>query len=311
MKFIAALFVFVLFLGFAAAQDEGACPVGNVYWPHVNCTLFYVCRPQGGVLLVDFCPSGLYWNQGAISCDWPFNVPECENGPTRPPYTIAPTSPTTTIPTTTEPTTTTTTPTTTTPTTTTPTTTVPTTTNGPSTTTTAPVDEICPPGANFWPHPYNCSMYYICMGNDYYLLVCPVGYYFNPVWDNCDLPVNVPECDGGTYPTGPTTTEVTTVITSTPTTTPPTTTTPTTTPPTTTTLPTTTTTTPTTTTRPPDNGCPATGTTKISHEEICEAFWLCVEGVRQEPYFVCPGGLFFDPILQKCNLPSEVDCGNL
>jgi hypothetical protein len=46
--------------------------------------------------------------------------------------------------------------------------------------------------------------------------------------------------------------------------------------------------------------------------EICEAYWLCVEGeLVNDNYFMCPVGLLFDPVLQKCNVPSAVECNSL
>ncbi len=52
-------------------QQPDICPPPAHYWPHpVNCTLFYICNPWEGDHFLDYCPSGLYWNQDVISCDW-------------------------------------------------------------------------------------------------------------------------------------------------------------------------------------------------------------------------------------------------
>ncbi|OXA47726.1 chondroitin proteoglycan 1 [Folsomia candida] len=202
-------------------------------------------------------------------------------------------------------------------------------------------EEICPPGADTWPH-HNCSQFYACNNGNPIVATCPENLYWNPEAEYCDFPDNVEECVDGTRPPTGTTLPVTqstpaptqqstttsAPITTVPTTPPPSTPgpsstaeeTPETEAPLTTTTPHTTTEeqpetedtagTPSTTTRLPPGVCPETGIIKIAHPEFCESYYLCVNGVRQEPPATCPDGLLFDPSLAECNQAADVDCGS-
>ncbi|OXA47729.1 probable endochitinase [Folsomia candida] len=203
---------------------------------------------------------------------------------------------------------------------------------------------ICPPGQDTWSH-HNCTLFYICNNGNPIVSTCPSELYWNPILETCDRQSEVPECVGGTRPpTGttqpvteslPTTTEQPTTtaepITTAPTTAAPTSTTysgppstveeetPETEAPFTTTTPHTTTEEapetedtagPSTTTQLPPGVCPGSGIAKIAHPEFCELYYLCVNGVRQEPPATCPDGMLFDPSLSECNQAADVDCGS-
>jgi len=182
-------------------------------------------------------------------------------------------------------------------------------------------DDICTsPDIEYAPHE-DCTKYYICDNGNAIEQECNPNLYWNPALNTCDFPINVPECVGGTRPPVGTPVPTTAATTPPPTTTQGTTTQGTTTQATTTQATTTlaTTTTPTetpepeptsqsTTTRLPPGQCPPTGVVKIPHEFICEAYYTCVNGVRYEPYQMCPEGLQFDPVIAECNLESIVNC---
>lgn len=46
----------------------------------------------------------------------------------------------------------------------------------------------------------------------------------------------------------------------------------------------------------------------LPFSELCEAYYLCVNGDRQEPPSYCPEGLYFDVTIGECNLAADVDC---
>lgn len=46
----------------------------------------------------------------------------------------------------------------------------------------------------------------------------------------------------------------------------------------------------------------------LPHPKDCSKFLMCVQGQLVEGQ--CPNGLYFDSVLQICNWPSEVDCGD-
>jgi hypothetical protein len=192
----------------------------------------------------------------------------------------------------------------------------------------------CPIGELDWPH-HDCTKFYLCDDDGTgHVVDCQENMYWNPEEHYCDFKDNVPECIDGTRPPIGTTVPASTTVSTTavpttapPTTAVPTTAVPTTAPPTTTGQPDTTTTSPpstnstTTTTEetpePEPTGsttthapgvCPDTGISKISHPEYCDAYYLCINGDRQEPYSVCPSGLYFDPKIEDCNFATDVDC---
>lgn len=54
---------------------NGDCPAvydpsHQVYFPHADCTKYYICTYEGKTL-EQACPSGLHWNQGHSYCDYP------------------------------------------------------------------------------------------------------------------------------------------------------------------------------------------------------------------------------------------------
>ncbi|GJQ68679.1 hypothetical protein Trydic_g17219 [Trypoxylus dichotomus] len=54
-----------------------------------------------------------------------------------------------------------------------------------------PLEEEFP---TFLPNESDCSLYYECSNGIPILMECPEGMAFNPVFDVCDIPANVPGC---------------------------------------------------------------------------------------------------------------------
>jgi len=63
-------------------DDQVICTGGDEFIPHENCSLFYQC--SNGEPILQYCPTGYYFNPNLDICDFPQNVPECQGG-TRPP----------------------------------------------------------------------------------------------------------------------------------------------------------------------------------------------------------------------------------
>ncbi|EFX88888.1 hypothetical protein DAPPUDRAFT_220992 [Daphnia pulex] len=56
---------------------------------------------------------------------------------------------------------------------------------------TAPGPFECPAPNGYFPSPYSCSQYYVCLEDKPYLYTCPAGLYYNPALEACDWPANV------------------------------------------------------------------------------------------------------------------------
>ncbi|XP_078489323.1 chondroitin proteoglycan 1-like [Ciona intestinalis] len=165
-------------------------------WLHVTCS--------NGKLSILSCQDGLVFNPTISVCDYPHNVPQCGGSvvpPVTEPPTLAPTTTnegsgfppaaeskylwvrcitlhciteTTTIP--------------------------PTTSHEGSGNPPTPTPVTCtdkngqpitgPPFANS----ADCSHYYQCSNGNLYSMACPAGLVFNPIYEYCDWPANVPGC---------------------------------------------------------------------------------------------------------------------
>ncbi|XP_043486985.1 chitin-binding domain protein cbd-1-like [Polistes fuscatus] len=137
------------------------------------------------------------------------------------------------------------------------------------------------------PHETNCTLFYKCVEGNKVLHQCPPTLHFNPVLQVCDLPqfancTSKPdnEIDGQQEietTTGP--------------------------------VPTTTTRRPSTTKPGIPDHCPSHDSGEVvhlPHETNCSLFYKCDEG--RKVLHQCPPGLHFNPKLQVCDLPQNVNC---
>lgn len=154
-------------------------PYQQVYFPHVDCSKYYICTAEGNKLEQN-CPAGLHWSQSFGYCDWP-EVAECVSSPETSSNSSA------TVPTT-----------------------------APSNPSTATSEEFnkstslstptgkCPqqfdPNHQFAAHE-DCTKFYVCVwiGNSYdaYEIVCPAGLHWNTAESQCDYP-ELAGCDSNT-----------------------------------------------------------------------------------------------------------------
>ena len=165
------------------------------------------------------------------------------------------------------------------------------------------------PDGHKFASPTNCSEYYVCFHYVAYLFQCPITtsgrLYFDSELQVCDWPWRV-QCEVTTASTPTTTTNATTTTSIA----------------NSTTVRTTTSTTNETTTPQHNTSiqganhrnvveCPeGSNGQKIASPTSCTEFYVCLLGV---PYlFMCPntttGQLYFDPELEVCNWPWDVDC---
>ncbi|OXA47052.1 peritrophin-1 [Folsomia candida] len=64
------------------------CPEGSVFWPHSNCSQFYICVACGSPF-VHSCAAGYFYSTTLGTCDLEENVVDCVDG-TRPTTTPSP-----------------------------------------------------------------------------------------------------------------------------------------------------------------------------------------------------------------------------
>uniref|UniRef100_A0A182SUL3 Chitin-binding type-2 domain-containing protein n=1 Tax=Anopheles maculatus TaxID=74869 RepID=A0A182SUL3_9DIPT len=54
------------------------------------------------------------------------------------------------------------------------------------------------------------------------------------------------------------------------------------------------------------NNCPPDGIVYLPVPNVCDQYIICIGGVAFEE--TCDAGLFFDPVLEECNLANETNC---
>ncbi|XP_077979655.1 chitin-binding domain protein cbd-1-like [Glandiceps talaboti] len=143
--------------------DCSTAPAGLYPYPS-DCTKFINCG--SGMEFVQSCPPGTVFNPRQLYCDWPENVPECDetlNSPT----TVKLGQSTASAPVTHSP------------------------------VTNTPVSKVdCSTApAGLYPYPLDCTKYINCGSGMEFVQSCPPGTVFNPRQLYCDWPANVPECD--------------------------------------------------------------------------------------------------------------------
>ncbi|KAJ8925009.1 hypothetical protein NQ315_001174 [Exocentrus adspersus] len=298
-------------LGPGPAPD---CPFPSdelTFFPVVNnCSQYWECY-QGNKYLMT-CPSEKYWNVLHNYCDFPDNV-DCSlnNATTTTPIpsttdetTASPTTTTTTTVATTVTDTTTTAGTTT-------TANITTTTDTTDTTTGWTPDPQCPWPVDymtFFPHPTDCSLYYMCDRGNKFVMSCPIGLYWHNEDHSC-APKDKVDCSDrtpSTETTQPATTEPTTETTSTATSASTDEgTTGTTEAPTSSTVLTTETSPPLTTA--PNTICEGLPDgTYLPHPWDCSKFYECADGVGKE--VKCPGDTLWNEEILTCDHPNNTIC---
>ncbi|XP_077979652.1 putative chitinase 10 [Glandiceps talaboti] len=143
--------------------DCSTAPAGLYPYPS-DCTKYINCG--SGMEFVQSCPPGTVFNPRQLYCDWPENVPECDetlNSPT----TVKLRQSTASAPVTHSP------------------------------VTNTPVNKVdCSTApAGLYPYPSDCTKYINCGSGMEFVQSCPPGTVFNPRQLYCDWPENVPECD--------------------------------------------------------------------------------------------------------------------
>lgn len=133
----------------------------------------------------------------------------------------------------------------------------------------------------FYSHPTDCSAYYHCTNGLAWYRQCSEGLYFNPATSVCDYPWNVdcenaptsPQPDPNPKPTADPALRGVSII-----------------------------------DPSPDYECDPEDNGAFPHEESCELYYDCYEGIAT--LFTCTDIQLFDLVYNGCNWAQDVDCGN-